>query len=115
MYATYSRPCSSWELAAHNSHQVIEVHPTIVGLEYFIVNCPALASHTSFCSVPIRPYSAFFLDGGHGIEDNEMKKIVKLVSKEIEAGDSDFLTYTEFEHMIATAPDFVRFFRIPVV
>lgn len=54
-------------------------------------------------------------DGGHGIEDNEMKKIVKLVSKEIEAGDSDFLTYTEFEHMIATAPDFTRFFRIPIV
>jgi hypothetical protein len=44
-----------------------------------------------------------------------MKKIVKLVSKEIEAGDSDFLTYTEFEHMIATAPDFVRYFRIPIV
>ena len=55
-------------------------------------------------------------DGGHGIEKSEIKDIIRLIFKEVETvTDNDKVTYTEFEHMMATAPDFPRLFRIPIV
>lgn len=55
-------------------------------------------------------------DGGHGIEKGEIRDIIRLIFKEVETvTDNEKVTYTEFEHMMATAPDFPRLFRIPIV
>lgn len=51
-------------------------------------------------------------DGGHGIADSEFDTVIELVLNEIESVSLDHLTYTEFEHMMATAPDFTRLFAI---
>lgn len=55
-------------------------------------------------------------DGGHGIERSEILEVIKLIFKEVETvTDNERISYTEFEHMMATAPDFPRLFRIPIV
>ncbi len=43
---------------------------------------------------------------------DEMDILVDTILKEVDTIDSKYITFTEFEHMLARAPDFIRFFRI---
>ena len=53
---------------------------------------------------------------GDDLKDNELVAIVTHVLRETDVLHStNYLNYTEFEHMLARAPDFLRLFRIPIL
>ena len=47
-----------------------------------------------------------------GLESEELEAIIDYVLKEVDITEDGKLSYTEFEHIISRAPDFINLFRI---
>ena len=49
---------------------------------------------------------------GDELSEDEISSIVHHIMEETDTLHSKFLSFTEFEHMLAGAPDFINLFRI---
>ena len=56
----------------------------------------------------------FFVHAGDSLKSKELNDIVSGVIQESDIAKTHKLTYTEFEHVVSRAPDFVNLFHVTI-